>query len=112
MSQDLSRRGLFSALAPGRADAASTPMVARIAEGCLDAQGVGCRRCPEVCDADAIEFRLIGRGRARPVVAGARCVGCGACVQVCPVAVLHLVPRERGALVAGLADLARAGASP
>lgn len=112
MSKDLSRRGLFSALAPGRVEAASRGTVARVSAACLEDQGVGCRRCPEVCESDAIQFRLIGRGRAKPIISDDRCVGCGECAKVCPVGAIHLVQRERGALVAGLADLARAGASP
>lgn len=107
MSQELSRRGLFSALRPARAEGGAEPAVARLTATCLDEQGVGCRRCPEVCDADAISFSLIGRGKARPAIADDRCTGCGDCVRVCPVAALSLVARERAALAAGLADLAR-----
>lgn len=107
MSQELSRRGLFSAFRPARADAAPEGQLARLGAGCLEEKGVGCRRCPEVCDAEAISFTPIGRGKARPLISDERCVGCGACIGVCPVAALSLVPRARAALAAGFADMTR-----
>lgn len=107
MSQGVSRRGLFSAFRPPRADDEPARLTARASSACLEAKGVGCRRCPEVCDVDAIAFAPIGAGRARPVVDDALCTGCGACVATCPVAALTMAPRERAALAAGLIHAAR-----
>lgn len=107
MSPGLSRRGLFSAFRPTRADAASAGLTARASSVCLESKGVGCRRCPEVCDVDAISFVAIGAGRARPVIDDARCTGCGACVSSCPVAAISLASRDRVALAASLATIAR-----
>ena len=107
MSQSLSRRGLFSAFRPEGGEAAPQALTARVAAACLEEQGVGCRRCPELCDADAISFGPLGRGRARPVVSAQDCTGCGACAPACPVSALSLIPQERAALAAGFADLTR-----
>ena len=107
MSQSLSRRGLFAAFAPQGGEAAPQASMARLGAGCLEEQGVGCRRCPEACDADALSFAPLGRGRARLLVDAARCTGCGQCVAICPVAALSLAPRATAALAAGLAGLAR-----
>lgn len=105
MSQKLSRRGLFSAFGPERTEDGREARLARLSAACLDEKGVACRRCPEVCDADAILMTLLGAGKARPAISAERCVGCGDCVAVCPVSALALVPRA--ALAASLADLAR-----
>ena len=106
MSQQVSQRGLFSAFGPERTEEARSVRLARVSAACLDESGVACRRCPEVCDAEAISMTLLGAGKARPSISSERCVGCGDCVAVCPVSALALVPRA--ALAASLAELARA----
>jgi ferredoxin len=109
MSGALSRRGLLMALTPGTpAHKTSTSDVAvRTSVECLEEKAVGCRRCAEVCDVEAISFAPMGAGRARLVISDERCNGCGACRNVCPVAAIGLAPRDRMALAAGLASLVR-----
>jgi ferredoxin-type protein NapF len=108
MTVALSRRGLFAALT--RADAAPESErrpLARIGAACVEPRGVTCRRCGDSCDANAISFRLIGRGRAEARVDEAACTGCGECAPVCPVEAITLVPRAGVALARGLAELQR-----
>jgi ferredoxin len=54
---------------------------------CLLTRGRECDRCVASCDYDAV---VIGGGtfEPEPVVDAARCVGCGACVAVCPASVI------------------------
>lgn len=56
----------------------------RVDDSCLSLKGVTCRSCGDSCESGAISFRLLLAGRADPVVDGARCNGCGACVAACP----------------------------
>lgn len=108
MPVSLSRRGLFAAVV--RADAAPESErrpLARIGAACVEPKGVTCRRCGEACDAGAISFRLIGRGRAEARIAEDNCTGCGDCAPVCPVEAIALVPRAELALARGLAELGR-----
>lgn len=53
---------------------------ARLAGDCLGAQGVGCRRCIDDCQAHAIHPSPGGI----PAIDGQRCNGCGACYATCP----------------------------
>ena len=57
---------------------------ATIGVGCLSANGVTCRVCGDVCDTQAIKFRLAIGGKAFPEVTLINCTGCGACVAPCP----------------------------
>ncbi|HYG88423.1 MAG TPA: ferredoxin-type protein NapF [Azospirillum sp.] len=61
---------------------------ASISAGCLSFTGVDCRICGEHCEARAIRFRPLGRGRWLPDVEAGRCTGCGACEAPCPVAAI------------------------
>lgn len=107
MKTDLSRRGLFRALAPAQTE---TPQdrVARIAENCVETKGVVCRRCGDACDDAAIRFRPAPGGRASVHLNADACTGCGECVGVCPVGAISLVSADRAALAAGLAQAGRA----
>ncbi len=58
---------------------------AEIRAGRLSFNGVDCRVCGDHCEARAIRFRPLGRGRWLPAVEGGTCTGCGACVGPCPV---------------------------
>ncbi|GAB4289901.1 MAG: hypothetical protein Kow0058_09230 [Roseovarius sp.] len=60
------------------------PWRAVIAQGCLSLGGISCRACEDACTPRAIGFRLAAGGRAIPVLAAARCTGCGECASVCP----------------------------
>ena len=114
MAAELSRRALFRAL---RADSEqessdcepiAQQVVARIGEACVEPKGVLCRRCGDECDARAISFRLLGGGKAKAILDAGACTGCKACVPVCPVQAIELIPIERAALIAGLAEISRA----
>lgn len=114
MAAELSRRALFRALQPeyGAKDETAVPVasrvVARIGDACVEPRGVMCRRCGDECEARAISFRLLGRGRAKAVLDIEACTGCQACLPVCPVQAIEIIPFERAALIAGLADMSRA----
>lgn len=56
-----------------------------IGAGCLSFNGVDCRVCGDHCEARAIRFRPLGRGRWLPEIESGACTGCGGCVGPCPV---------------------------
>ena len=80
------------AFAP-RAQTAPWHWVARIGEGCLAVRRVVCRSCGDACEARAIRFRLEAGGAGWPVMDGAACSGCGACVSVCPAGAIDMTER-------------------
>ncbi len=51
---------------------------------CLAEKGVMCRSCGDACEEEAIRFRLIVGGFARPEFDHELCTGCGGCVASCP----------------------------
>lgn len=63
---------------------ADWPWRARVSASCLSMNGVSCRVCQDVCDHNAIRFRLQTGGRAEPVLDTDNCTGCGACASACP----------------------------
>ncbi len=99
---ELSRRELLRGLLPRAAEALSGVVEARLgwseplpepgeprvavllADRCIAHAGIDCgacaRWCPEGGDTDALE--MVGR---RPRIDSDRCVGCGRCVEGCPV---------------------------
>jgi ferredoxin-type protein NapF len=66
------------------------PNMARIGDGCLEAQGIVCRACGDACDARAVGFLPLAGGLSKPIVDPAVCNGCGACIAVCPAAAITL----------------------
>lgn len=67
---------------------------AAVTGDCLAARGVVCRTCRDECPEDAVCFATAVGGIARPRVEPDRCSGCGACVGVCPVGAIRIVPDE------------------
>ncbi len=58
-----------------------------VKENCLAARGRRCDNCAHHCPAGAItmtEMELDGKTRKVPVVDETRCIGCGACENLCP----------------------------
>ena len=56
-------------------------------ENCLSAQGVHCRSCVKHCPTGAIQMvgkEINGQMCKIPVVNEAKCIGCGACENLCP----------------------------
>ena len=51
---------------------------------CFAAQGIVCRSCGEVCEADAIKIELKLGGISELNVDTTACNGCGECIHVCP----------------------------
>lgn len=60
------------------------PWRAKITASCLSMNGISCRVCQDICDQNAIRFKLQMAGRARPVLDTDQCTGCGACASACP----------------------------
>lgn len=83
---DACERGAFER---GRAGRAPWDVTVRAGDACLEARGIVCRACEGACEAAAIRFRPLGRGRARVAISEADCTGCGACIAACPVAALN-----------------------
>lgn len=62
-------------------------------ERCLLSENKECDRCKTACSYDAIQIEAIeGDIRMQPVVSRETCVGCGACVVICPPRVIEVVP--------------------
>lgn len=67
-------------------------LVAAIADSCLALGGVSCRCCEDPCEVQAIRFRPQPGGAPQPQLDRASCTGCGACVAVCPVGAIDVLP--------------------
>ncbi|MGF1699305.1 ferredoxin-type protein NapF [Photobacterium makurazakiensis] len=67
------------------------PLVAQINEGCLAHKNIECRSCGDMCDVQAIHFKLQFGGVAKPELNWVDCTGCGACVSVCPTSAITMV---------------------
>jgi len=79
------------------ADTAPWHITATISADCLSAQGITCRICGDLCDIQAIRFKLAVGGVANPTVDAAACSGCGACVQSCPSHSITMIQKTLGA---------------
>ncbi|WP_425070090.1 ferredoxin-type protein NapF [Roseibium sp.] len=72
---------------------------AEVSEGCLSMQGVTCRTCEDVCEPQAIRFRLAKAGKSYPVIDLNQCSGCGACAHSCPASAISFekhIPSGKG----------------
>lgn len=67
-----------------------------VEERCIAFAGPDCGACASLCPPDAEALGLV---RGRPVVDGEVCVGCGLCIEACPVLpeAIELLPLEVGA---------------
>lgn len=58
--------------------------VADISNNCFASRGIICRSCGEVCETEAIKFKLTVAGVSQININTTVCNGCGECVHVCP----------------------------
>ncbi|PSW19595.1 ferredoxin-type protein NapF [Photobacterium sanctipauli] len=65
--------------------------VAQINEGCLALSNIECRSCGDMCEMQAITFKLQPGGVAKPNLETDSCTGCGACISVCPTSAITMV---------------------
>jgi len=72
----------------------SADAVARVLSGCLAHRGVLCRSCADDCEPEAIMFKPILGGVARPSINPKSCTGCGDCRVSCPVNAIVLISRD------------------
>ncbi|WP_107850325.1 ferredoxin-type protein NapF [Oceanimonas marisflavi] len=69
-------------------------LTAHIGEGCLAYRNIECRSCGDVCEPQALRFRLQPGGVALPELARDLCSGCGACVSLCPVSAITMISTQ------------------
>jgi ferredoxin-type protein NapF len=71
-------------------------------QNCLLLNNRECHKCNESCKYDAVEFRpLTGLLDMLPVIDNDKCVGCGACMVVCPESCITIIP-PGGSPVSGI----------
>ena len=74
-------------------EAATWPLgeVRLVEERCIAYAGPDCGACASLCPGEAEALRLV---RGRPVIDPGSCVGCGRCIEACPVlpAAIELLP--------------------
>ena len=103
LTVSISRRGLLRSLVGQREESASSspdvPDKHLISKGCIEYNGITCRRCGEVCDQGAIRFKLVGRGQFSPVLDINQCTVCGDCLKICPVGAITLAVSDSGGTV-------------
>ncbi len=69
---------------------------AGIGSACLSYNGIACRSCVDVCEPQAISFRLLAGGRDVPLLDPDACNGCGSCKAVCPANAVTLFEVTKG----------------
>ena len=65
---------------------------ANINSNCFSETGISCRSCGEVCEKEAITFKLIIGGKAQVNIDNSLCNGCGECVHICPAQAIEIHP--------------------
>ncbi|MGI9273327.1 MAG: ferredoxin-type protein NapF [Endozoicomonas sp.] len=73
------------------------PLLPVIKSNCLAQNKIHCRTCAEMCDSDAISFRLALGNVAQPVIDHSACTVCAECVASCPVSAINMKPAEESA---------------
>ena len=63
----------------------------KISDDCLSLKGVTCRSCSDSCEQEAISFKYQLGGISEPATSKSLCIGCGACVAICPVKAINVV---------------------
>ena len=63
---------------------------ATIRNNCLSEKGVVCRACGDICEMQAIRFKLAVGGISLVEMNTSECNGCGECVSVCPVQAIEM----------------------
>ena len=69
-------------------------MQAAVGEGCLLNAGISCQSCTDACDETALSFNMRAGSVGRIDVMADRCTACGACVSVCPVRAIDILPGQ------------------
>lgn len=69
-------------------------MKAQINQSCLAQNKIECRSCGDMCEVQAIRFKLQAGGVALPELDTDACNGCGACLSVCPVSAISMFTKE------------------
>lgn len=67
---------------------------AKISKSCLAHHNIECRSCGDLCEVQAIRFRLQVGGVALPILDTDDCNGCGACLSVCPASAITMVTNK------------------
>ncbi|MGF1714684.1 ferredoxin-type protein NapF [Photobacterium chitinilyticum] len=67
---------------------------AQINASCLAQNKIECRSCGDMCEVQAIRFKLQVGGVALPELDTDVCNGCGACLSVCPASAISMLTTE------------------
>ncbi|GEM76173.1 ferredoxin-type protein NapF [Vibrio sagamiensis] len=65
-------------------------ITATVNDACIATKNIECRSCSDMCESQAIQFHLQVGKVAVPSISISDCVGCGACISVCPTTAITL----------------------